>query len=60
MLKKILTWFRENAPAPCQRCGRAVRQKNLKSAHSVLGMVVRLCPECHAEIFRPFGWNDET
>ena len=59
LIRAALNWLAENLPASCQRCKRMVREKNIKIASSVLGVTVRLCPECHRELYHPWGEPDD-
>lgn len=56
--QKILKKIEGNTPTQCARCRRVILVKHaVYKQHYVLGVVLPLCKECHAELFRPFTEN---
>ena len=55
----FVSWLEEHEPVTCVTCGRFMFRCDAHVNYSVMGFAVNHCDECHRDLFRPFGDDED-
>lgn len=53
-IRSLVRWLKDHSLVMCGCCAKLFFAKDATYEYSNLGMLVFLCPKCHADLFHPF------
>jgi len=48
-------WLDDHTPVVCASCGQVLFKKDSLTELTLMGVLARLCRDCHREYFEPFS-----